>query len=98
MTALNKSLLGLGSLVVAAAGAFDCTNSNSERADSPSKITRPLTGEVTGLDECPNIDPSRPDCPGRTECLETGELVCVDRYPTSASKRSDTLSCCSTRE
>lgn len=88
MTALNKSLLGLGSLVLAAAGECGCTNSNSDRADSPGKISRPLTGEVTCRDECP----------GRTECLETGELACVDRCPTSASKRANTPSCCSTRE
>lgn len=94
----NMTLLGLGSLVLAAAGAFGFAGAKSERTDCPGKITCPLTGEVICRDECPNIDSNRPDCPGRIECPETGELVCLDRCPVSAEKSANVPSCCSTRE
>jgi hypothetical protein len=94
----KMTLLGLGSLILASAGAFGLAAAKPDRADCPGKITCPLTGEVICRDECSGLDPTRPDCPGRIECPETGELVCVDRCPASAKKSAGTPSCCPNRE
>ncbi len=85
---IKLSLIGLGSLALATAGAFGLASSGTDRADCPGKIACPLTGEEICRDQCPTIDSGREDCPGRIECPLTGELVCVDQCPldqTSAS-------------
>lgn len=81
----NMTLLGLGGLVLAAAGAFGLSGSKAERSDCPGQITCPITGEVICRDRCPNVDASRPDCPGRIECPQTGQLICVDHCPAIAT-------------
>ena len=96
MTALKLSLLGLGGLALATAGAFGLAGSETDRADCPGKIVCPLTGVELCRDQCPTIDPGREDCPGRIECPLTGELVCVDQCPLDqdASIPGDRPSCC----
>lgn len=97
MITLKSSILSLGGLALATAGAFGIAGAAAERADCPGKITCPITGEVICRDQCPTIDPDRDDCPGRIECPLTGELVCVDQCPTDqkdASVPGDRPSCC----
>lgn len=94
---IKFSLLGLGGLALATAGAFRLAGSGTDRADCPRKIFCPLTGEEICRDQCPTIDSGREDCPGRIECPLTGELVCVDQCPidqNDASVPGDRPSCC----
>ena len=101
MTALRLSLLSLGGLALATAGAFGIARAASDRAECPGKITCPRTGEVICRDQCPNIDPNRPDYPGRIVCPLTGELVCVDHCPVGQKEAAiapGRAPCCKGRE
>ena len=94
---IKLSLIGLGALALATAGAFGLAGSGTDRVDCPGKIVCPLTGEEICRDHCPSIDAGREDCPGRIECPLTGELVCVDRCPIDqkdAPVPGDRPSCC----
>jgi len=100
MITLKSSILSLGGLALATAGAFSISGEAAERADCPGKITCPITGEIICRDQCPTIDPNREDCPGRIECPLTGELVCADQCPAEQEKvaaASTRPSCCQER-
>jgi hypothetical protein len=97
MITLKSSILSLGGLALATAGAFGIAGAATKRADCPGKITCPITGEVICRDQCPTIDPNREDCPGRIECPLTGELVCADQCPVgekNAATAPGRPSCC----